>query len=78
MRSTIPLLQHVVEAGLTSTFAIAVATGISEAEALRVLAGEIEPTDDQRVLLERLLEQYAEAIRIVNAETMKQRIGTRC
>jgi len=71
--SIIPLLQHVVAAGLTTTFAVAVATGISEAEAELLLAGQIEPTDEQREQLERLLSDYARAIRAINAETLKRR-----
>jgi hypothetical protein len=74
MRSTIPLLQHVVEAGLTTTLAIGIATGISEAEAVRILAGEIEPTDEQRVILEQLLSDYSHAVKVVNAETMRRRL----
>ena len=70
--SLIPLLQHVVAAGLTTTFAIAVVAGLSEQEAELLLAGEIEPTDEQREQLERLLSDYVRAIKAVNAETMKR------
>jgi hypothetical protein len=72
--SLIPLLQHVVDAGLTTTFAIAVAIGLSEHEATLLLAGEIEATDEQRLQLERLLAAYAQAISVVNAETLKRRL----
>lgn len=72
--SEIPRLQYVVEAGLTTVFAIAVATGISEDEATRLLAGEIEPTDDQRELLRGLLRDYARMVAVVNAETLKHRL----
>jgi hypothetical protein len=73
-RSEIVKLQFVVDAGLTTVFAIAVATGISEDEAGRVLAGEIEPTDEQRERLKALLRDYSRAIVTVNAETLKRRL----
>ncbi len=72
--STIPQLQSVVDAGLTTVLAIAVSTGVSEDEASLLLAGEIEPTDEQHERLERLLNDHALAIRRVNAETMKRRL----
>ncbi len=52
------------------------ATGISEDEATRVLAGEIEPTEDQREQLEVLLSDYGRAVKVVNAEMMKRRLST--
>ena len=72
--STIPRLQLVADAGLTSIFAISVATGLSDVEANRLIAGEIEPTDEQRETLEALFADYARAIREVNAETMRRRV----
>ncbi|HYN81180.1 MAG TPA: hypothetical protein VES88_06730 [Gemmatimonadaceae bacterium] len=67
-------LAAVVTAGFTSTFAIAVAAGISETEAALLLRGEIEPTDELREILETLVSDYAHAVKAVNAETMKRRI----
>lgn len=55
-------------------FAIAVTTGISEDEAALLLAGETEPTDEQREWLEKLLIDYGVAVRRVNAEMMKRRL----
>jgi len=40
-----------------------------------LLAGEIEPTDAQRGQLEGLLGEYARAVQLVNAETMKRRLS---
>jgi hypothetical protein len=72
--STIPRLQLVVAAGLTSALAIAVATGLSENEAAMLLAGEIEPTHEQREQLETLLSEYARVVKVVNATTLKRRL----
>jgi hypothetical protein len=72
--STIPLLQHVIAAGLTTTFAIAVTMGLSEHEAALLLSGQIEPTDTQRNDLEQLLSRYEVAIKRVNAEVMARRL----
>jgi hypothetical protein len=72
--SVIPLLQSVVDAGLTTLFAISVAVGMSEGEAARVLGGEIEPTDQQREALESLIGEYAAAVKLVNAATLKRRL----
>lgn len=66
IESTTSLL-HVVEAGLTTPLAIAIATGIGELSA-------VAPTDDQREILGGLLRNYRAAIRIVNSETMKERL----
>jgi hypothetical protein len=73
--TTIPQLRFVVEAGLTTLFAIAVATGVSEQEAALLLAGEIEPTDEQRGQFQGLLRDYGRAIKAVNAASMKQRLA---
>jgi hypothetical protein len=70
----IPRLQAIVEAGLTTSFAIGLATDISEKEIALLMVGRIEPTEQQREKLEALLKNYKLAIKLVNAETMKGRL----
>jgi hypothetical protein len=65
----------VVDAGLTTTLAIALAVGISEDEAQRVLSGEIEPNDEHCEKLEHLQKDYARAVRRMSAEAMKKRLS---
>jgi hypothetical protein len=72
-RNPIQRLQGLVEAGLT-TFAIGMATGISEKEIGLLMVERIEPTKDQREILEKLVKNYKLAIKLVNAETMKGRL----
>lgn len=73
-RSPIPRLQSIVEAGLTTSFAIGLATDISEKEIALLMVGRIEPTEQQRERLDALLKNYKLAVKLVNAETMKGRL----
>lgn len=73
-RFSVPKLHGLVEAGLTSLFAIGLVTGISEKELGPLVLGRIEPTNRQRKTLERLLRNYEFAIRLVNSETLKGRL----
>jgi hypothetical protein len=67
-------LQSIVEAGLTTTFAIGLAANISEKEIALLMVGRIEPTAEQRERLDKLLKNYKLAVKLVNAETMKGRL----
>lgn len=73
-RTPIPRLQSIVEAGLTTPFAIGLATGISEREIGLLMIGRIEPTEEQRKKLDALLKNYKLAVKLVNVETMKGRL----
>jgi hypothetical protein len=73
-RPPIPRLQSIVEAGLTTTYAISIATGISEKEIGLLMVGRIEPTDEQCEILNKLLKNYKVAIKFVNVETIKGRL----
>ena len=63
----IPRLQSIVEAGLTTPFAIGHAAGISEKEIALLMVGRIEPTEQEREKLEELLKNYKIAVKLVNA-----------
>lgn len=73
-RAPIPRLQSIVEAGLTTPFAIGLATGISETEIALLMVNRIEPTDEQRKKLDALLKNYKLAVKLVNVETMRGRL----
>jgi hypothetical protein len=61
MSTVAECLQSVVAAGLTSTLAIAIATGMSDADVTGVLSGESAPTGQQREQLESLVREYERA-----------------
>jgi hypothetical protein len=73
-KTAVHRLQGVIDAGLTSAFAIGMATGISQKEIELFLVRRIEPTADQETALEKLLKNHKLAIKLVNAETMKGRL----
>jgi hypothetical protein len=73
-RDPIPRLRGIVEAGLTTPFAIGLATDISEKEIALLMVGRIEPTEEQRKKLDALLKNYKLAVKLVNSETMKGRL----
>lgn len=67
-------LGFIISAGLTTAFAISVTLGITEEATNRILAGQLEPTDEHRATLEDLLSNYAGSIKGVNAATLKRRL----
>jgi hypothetical protein len=67
-------LRAFLSAGLTSTFAIAVATGISEKEMTLILGERIKPTEEQEQCLAKLLKNYSLATMLVNVGTMNARL----
>jgi len=68
-------LRDFLSSGLTTTFAIGVATGIEEEEIARVLLERVEPTAEQAKRLKWLLGNYELAVKLVNIEMAKQRFA---
>lgn len=68
-------LRAFLASGLTSAFAIGVATGISEKEMALLLIERIEPTKEQEEHLEKLLKNYKLAAKLVDMEMAKGRLG---
>jgi hypothetical protein len=64
-------IADVVRGGLTTSFAIGVVTGLTAEEIELLMAGRLNPTDEQCEAINRLLRNYELAIKLVNAETMK-------
>jgi hypothetical protein len=73
-KAEISRLQSIVEAGLTTPFAVGLACDIPEKEIALVMVGRIEPTEEQRNKLDALLKNYKLAVKLVNVETMTGRL----
>jgi len=67
-------LRAFLSGGITTPFAVGVATGISEKEMALILVERIEPTTEQERRLATLLKNYNLAVKLVNMEMAKSRL----